>query len=111
MDPEFRQVARLPLEELWDEDGRFGRRLRHLTRDQIRDLIKQEPVRFVAANLAEPLRWTAVDECYDQWKAIKGRVADPDGFRLEDFPDDFVYIASEWEGRLGERLVVLEVHH
>ena len=111
MDPRLRVVTVMPLEELWDDDGAFGRRVAHLSTDQIKAILKGGSVRFVEANVGEPLCWTAPAECYFRWKQVVAHVADADRFLLEDFPDEWAFVASEWEGRSGERLILLEKHH
>ena len=111
MDPRLRVVIAMPLEELWDDDGAFGRRVEHLSADQIKAILKLGPVRLVEADVGEPLRWTALDDCYARWKQVSANVANADRFFLEDFPDQWAFVASEWEGRLGERLILFEKHH
>lgn len=111
MDPGLRRVTRIPLEELWDDKGAFGQRLSYLTAHRIKEILRQAPVRLVEADVGAGLRWTAPEDCYARWKQVAANVADPDGFSLEDFPDDVAFVASEWRGRAGERLIVLELHH
>lgn len=111
MDPRLRVVTVMPLEELWDDDGAFGRHVEHLSTDQIKAILRSGKVRFVEANVGEPLRWTAPDDCFARWRQVAANVTDVERFALEDFPDEWAFVASEWEGRSGERLILLEKHH
>jgi hypothetical protein len=65
----------------------------------------------VEVDVGAPLRWIALSECNQYWKAIADNIADAERFLIENFPNEFAFVASEWEGRLTERLIVLEMHH
>ena len=106
-------VTRLPLGELWDDAGPVaGVRLRDLTAGDIRALLQAGLVRFVVANIADPLRWVSVGDCFRFWKAeVQRSVADPAGARPDDFPGEYCYFASEWEPVEGLPVVVLSVAH
>jgi hypothetical protein len=114
--PDQRIVTRLPLTELWDTQGRLGlRRMRPLGREQIADLLREGPVRFVRANSGLPLEWIPAEDCYSFWKEeVKAHLVEPEGEKriyLDDFPGEYCYIAEEWgEGEL-DRVVVLRTLH
>lgn len=115
MDVRLRIVTRLPLDELWRGDGKSSRsRGPLLSADDITALLKTAPVEFVVADVGSSLRWIELDECYQFWKsAAKSHVAMADRrWRLEDFPDHYFYVASQWSmpGNLYQ-IVLLERHH
>ena len=60
------------------------------------------------------LRRVDVTKCYDFWKSeVKAHVVnDPEsGFRLDGYPGEYAYVASEWSGELQSPIVLLEKHH
>lgn len=111
MDPRLRVVTAIPLEELWDDDGAFGRRVAYLSVEQIKATLRSGPVRLVEADLGAPLHWNSEGHSYARWKQVAANVADADPFFLEDFPDGWALVASEWEGRSAERLILFEKHN
>lgn len=114
LDPAKRIATRLPLDELWNEQGTIeASKGRDLSREAIRDLLRLGPVQFIVADLGSPLRWFPEGACYDFWKTeVQGHLADPDSeFMLEDFPGEYCYLASEWTLAAGDIVVVLEMAH
>ena len=108
-----RVVTLLPLADLWDDTGPVAATpVRDLTTADIRELLRVGPVRFVVADLGNPLRWVPVGECFRFWKAeVQSRVAGLGGASLNDFPGGYCYFAAEWgtAGRLP--VVLLSVAH
>jgi len=108
-------VTRLPLDRLWDEDVDIpAQRERYLSRPLLHEMLRQCSVEFYVADIGSPLRRVDVAHCYEFWKseAAKNIVDDPEaGFRLEDYPGQFAYIASEWSGEIHTPIVLLEKHH
>jgi hypothetical protein len=113
MRPDQRIVTILPLTELWDETGPLtGERIRILDGNLIRGLMGTGQVQFIVANCGAKLNWIPMQERFDFWKAIRPQVADAlKPIFLERFPNQTAYIASEWRGRAGECLILLEMHH
>lgn len=115
MDPKHRVVVRLPLEEIWDNDGPVeSHKLRDLSRNEITDLLRAGSVRFVVANPGEPLNWVGAPECFDFWKTeVSRRLFDPreESFDMDRMPGGYGYVASEWSAVAGERVVLLEMAH
>jgi hypothetical protein len=102
MNTAHRIVTKLPLTEVWCQDGfTTTMRIRHLTAVDITSLLRVGRVQFVVADLGLPLHWVPVDECYDFWKTeVRLHLALPESrVVLEDFPDGYCYFAFEWSGR------------
>lgn len=114
MDPALRIVTHTPLTELWNSVGPLSAaKVRALDREDIAGLLRSAGVNFVVADCGHPLRWIPPTECYQFWKEeAKPRLAEPGKrFRLEDFPELYGYLASEWQTDSGEVAVLLEKHH
>ena len=77
-------------------------------------LLRTGAVTFVVADVGQPLRWIDSKDDYLIWKnEIKAHLASPDQTRkLEDFPDSYFYLASDWsEVDAAGHIVVLERRH
>jgi len=111
-----RIVARLPITELWDDQGPLKLlRKRAVGRDDLGNLLRRGPVRFVVADCGQPLEWVSVHDCYRFWKdEVKPHLVErgsaDGGFRLDVFPGAYCYVGAEWEGG-PEPVVLLERHH
>jgi hypothetical protein len=69
-------------------------------------------VQFVVADCGQKLRWILTHEGFEFWKTVRLQIADPlKPIYLEQFPNETAYTASEWRGRTGECLILLEEHH
>lgn len=106
-------VVKLPLTELWDEMGTLsGERVRHLDENLVRELMGAGPVQYIVANCGAGLNWIPIQERFRFWKAVQSQVVDASRpIYLERFPNQTAYTASEWRGRDGECLILLETHH
>ena len=113
MDPSKRQVTRLPLSELWNDQGVIkASRGRSLDREMIRGLLRTGDVRFVVAGLGPKLRWIPLSDRFRFWKEEAAvRLVETYSFRLEDFPDGLAYVATEWVVDDEPPIVLLEAHH
>lgn len=115
MDIRLKKVTRLPLDELWRDDGFTTiSRGRDLSIDNIASLLRAGKVQFVVADVGAPPRWIPVEECYNFWKTEgKPHLAAPQGkVFLRDFPDEYCYFASEWnEPGVALPIVVCEKSH
>jgi hypothetical protein len=111
--PGQRIVTKLPLAELWDESGPLtGDRLRTLDQSSLAELLRTGPVQFVVADCGLQLRWIPTEQRFEFWKAVQPQIADPSKpMYLKQFSKETAYIASEWCGRSGEPLILLETHH
>jgi hypothetical protein len=114
MDAGLRIVTRLPLQELWRDDGFItSSRDRWLTDHDITSSLRAGPVQFVVVNVGESPCWIQIDDCYEFWKEeAKTHLAVPNqGAQLDGFPGSYCYFASEWQGGAEHPIVVLEKHH
>jgi len=115
MDPKPRVVIRLPLEEVWQEDG-FPismEKLRPLQTQDVANLLRVGPVNFIVADVGMPLRWIDPSDCYRFWNAeMKAHLAAPDQkCTLDEFPGGYFYFASEWRKKENFPIVVVERYH
>ena len=108
-------VTRIPVERLSDYGGGIEtRRERLLSKEALRELLRRHPVEFVVADVGFPFKHIEVGKCYEFWKseAEAHMVPDPASvFRLENFPGEYAYVASEWSGQMQTPIVLLEKHH
>jgi hypothetical protein len=114
MNTTLKIVTRLPLTELWRDDGfTTTSRVRWLTAEDIASLLRSGRVQFVVADIGASLRWIPAGECYDFWKRdLQLHLAAPDSKpSLDDGPDGYCYFASEWSSRDGAPIIVCERHH
>lgn len=112
MDPARRIVTRIPLDSLWDGDAaEFGTRLRALGREEIRALLREGPFRFAEAWVGRPLRWFPAEACVAQWRRVAPHLLDAASGRACGMPQGLGFLASEWRGAAGERIVLLEAQH
>ena len=114
-DPSMRTVNQMPLDHLWGEDGEIeATRERWLSERALCEMLQKHPVEFYVADIGHPLRRVDVAKCYDFWKSeVRTHVVDApeSGFRLDAFPGEYAYVASEWSGGLQTPIVLLEKHH
>ena len=87
-------------------------RVRHLDENLIRDILRTVPVQFIVADCGEKLNWIPTQERFEFWKTIRPHIADPmKPIQLDRFPNQVACTASEWRGRAGECLILLEKRH
>lgn len=116
MDHSDKKVDRIPLDALWNVHGILPlRRHRAIGEKQIKILLRESSVQFVFASVGSPLVWVPVEDCYQVWKEeIVNRLVAPidaeRGFRLEDYPDERCYLATEWTGAVPPA-ILLETYH
>jgi hypothetical protein len=110
-----RVVTEIPIKEIWDKDGTIeATRDSYLSADELRDMLRKFPVEFIIANVGEHLKSIPVHMCYEYWKSeVKEHLvsAPEKPFRLEDFPGEYAYVASEWSGEIQTPIVLLEKYH
>jgi hypothetical protein len=113
--PSQKIVTHIPVERLSDAEGDIeAHRERFLSKEALRELLRQYPVEFVIAEVGLPLKRIGVHKCFAIWKSEVEAylVDDPEaGFQLENFPGEYAYVASEWSGQIETPIVLLEKHH
>jgi hypothetical protein len=114
MDATLKIVTHLPLRELWRDDGfKTTARVRALTEDDIRSLLRSGNIQFVIVNVGASPCWIQPSECFQFWKdELQPHLAKEATVILEEFPDGYYYFASQWDG--GDPvspIVVLEKQH
>lgn len=116
MDPSVRVITLVPLSEIWDDKGTTlsNKKLRELSQNDIRQLLRRGAVHFVVANVGDSPLWIPKNECYEFWKTeVKVRLVAPDQerFYLEMYPDEYCYLASEWVSPFEEPIIVITKYH
>jgi hypothetical protein len=114
MDAKLKIITRMPLLELWREDGfTTTSRGRSLTGDDITNLLRAGLVQFVVADVGAPPRWIQLHDCYQFWKEeVKPHLAAGSKAVLDEFPGSYCYFASEWDNGVdAQPIVVLEKSH
>ncbi len=109
-----RIITHVPLGELWNDNGPVpAERLRELSSDQIRELLRAGPIRLVLADVGSGPGWISEARCFAVWKEeVCPHLADPGKLaRLDDFPGGYCYFASEWSLVGSRSLIVLERSH
>jgi hypothetical protein len=114
VDPRKRIVTQIPVQRLWTNDGELpAARGRRLGREAIRVLLHDRPVRFVVANVGDPLRWIPVADRFVFWKSeATVHVTGAERIDLDSFPRGLAYVASEWTAPGDDvPIVLLEARH
>jgi hypothetical protein len=115
MDSSVKIVTRLPLRELWRDDGfTTSERGQSLTAEDITTLLQLGSVQFVVAEVGVSLRWIQPSECYRFWKTeVETHLAAANsGASLDEFPGEYCYFASRWNDPGGTApIIVFEKHH
>ncbi|MFM7075519.1 MAG: hypothetical protein ACKO3G_05550 [Planctomycetaceae bacterium] len=114
MQPSQRVITAIPTRELWDEHGPVdATRSRDLSADDIRELLRRGPLRFVVADIGTGPRWLPVESSFAFWKAEVQSHLSPLGApaSLDNFSGGYCYFASEWSPAAGPPIVLLEKAH
>jgi hypothetical protein len=107
-------VTKIPLETLWTNELEIpAKRKSYLTKNDIKQLLKQSKLQFVIADGGYKLNWIEINKCFDFWKSEveKHLATDINKIYLDNFPDNYAYIASEWIGEIETPIVLLEKVH
>ena len=109
-----RIIAALPLQELWDDTQIIAtERKSYLTKDAIKDSLRQGPVQFIMADTGQKLNFIETENCYCFWKSeVEPRlVDDPQFINFETCPENYTYQASAWESIMKYPIILLEKIH
>lgn len=111
MDGSLKIVTRLPLLQLWRDDGfSTESRGKTLSLEDVRQFLATGTVQFVVIDAGAAPRWIPPSECFRFWKnEAKLHLASAARAPLNEFPGGYCYFASRWEEHEGESpIVVLE---
>jgi hypothetical protein len=117
LNPADRIVTQMPLERLWDDQGELTHvRGGCIGSERIRELLRSGRVMFVVADCGEKLSWIQEEDLHRYWKTvIQPHLVEPDesenGQRLETFPDEYCFIATEWREADQVPVILLEMQH
>ncbi|HKW64513.1 MAG TPA: hypothetical protein VJN89_18315 [Candidatus Acidoferrum sp.] len=79
------------------------------------DLVDQNEWQFFYNSVADcglKLKCIPTEQRFEFWKKAGQQIAHPEKpIYLKEFPNETAYIASQWLGRAGECLILLEKHH
>lgn len=110
-----RIVTEIPMKVLWDQSGDIEAfRVGYLGLNDLKALIKTNPLEFIVANVGDTLRRIPADQCYAFWKSeVKNHLINNPArqIRLSDYPDEYAYLASEWSGQIETTIILLETYH
>jgi hypothetical protein len=84
-----------------------------LTEDDIRSLLRSGNIQFVIVNVGASSCWIQPSECFQFWKdELQPHLAREATVILEEFPDEYCYFASQWDGGdPASPIVVIEKQH
>jgi hypothetical protein len=107
-------VTKIPLETLWTEKEELDfKRHNYLNGEDLKELLKAGPVQFVIADVGQTLKWIPVEKSFESYKKdFKGHIVDDlEKIDLDKFKDNFGYIASVWNDKVDNEVVLLEHVH
>ena len=107
-------VTSIPLENIWVPEHQIeAQRVSYLTRDKLKHLLQSSPVNFIIANVGEKLKWIEESQCFNFWKVEVEihLVTDINKINLDDYSDNYAYIASEWRVDNQIPIILLEKKH
>ena len=104
-------ITKLPLSRFSTPHGE-ATRVGDVGSDDIRDLLRAGPVRFVVADVGAPLRWVPEADCFDEWKReFQPHLAEPNQkVYLGQFPGAYAYLASQWDDGSSPIILLSKVH-
>ncbi len=87
------------------------RRNRQLTRENIKVILQKNSIQFLIADVGHKLEIIDASQCFTFWKAEVEKHLASKSTRLEDYPDEYLYFASEWVAEGLNPVLLLEKHH
>jgi hypothetical protein len=109
MNPEDRIVLKIPVEKIWNGQVELDlERMSYLSK-----ILRDGPVQFVLADVGKKLMWIDQSSCYSFWKnEIQLHfVENPAKIFLNQFPNEYAYLASRWGTMMNAPVVLLEKLH
>ena len=103
----------MPLDDIWTSEKELtSKRIGYLTKDAIKELLKNGQVQFIVANCGEKLDWISRSQCFNFWKTEgQKNLATDDYINFDMFPDNYAYSASEWTHDDSIPIILLEKYH
>jgi hypothetical protein len=114
MNDKIKIVIEIPLFSIWKGTENLALfRQNYLTKEEVKRIISVGAVHFVIADVGKELMWVEINNCYDFWKSeVKKHISDDyNQIMLENFPGNYVYLASEWKGEIEDTVILLEKLH
>jgi hypothetical protein len=109
-----RIVVKIPLDELWTDSAILAHeRQEYLTELQVHRLVLKGDIAVAEASCGLKLSWISPNKALEFFKnKVKRHVVDdPDRIILEDYHDQWCYLASKWEHADGQKVILLETYH
>lgn len=104
-------ITKMPLDKL-EFDNKDFKKCRFLVIEEIKKLLTQNQISFAIADVGKPLEFIKSEAVFEFWKKNKENIAkDLDKINLEDYPEEFAFVASEWISNSNEKVILLEKHH
>jgi hypothetical protein len=104
-------ITKMPIDKL-ELDNKDFKKCRYLVIEEIKKILTQNPISLAIADIGKPLEFIESETVFEFWKKNKENIAkDLDKIILEDYPNEFAFIASEWISNTGDKLILLEKHH
>jgi hypothetical protein len=107
-------VITIPLDNIRTSTNELNaQRVGYLTQANIKDLLKRGQVNFILADVGQKLQWIQTNQCFAFWKseAEQHIVTDVNNINLDNFIDNYAYIASEWKSDDPTPIILLEKIH
>lgn len=87
------------------------RRNRQLTGENMKSILQKKPVQFLIADVGQKLKIIDASQYFTFWKAEVEKHLASKSARLEDYPDEYFYFASEWVAEGLNPVFLLEKYH
>ena len=107
-------VTKIPLQSIWNSQNEINiQRSSYVTKERIKEMLKSGPIDFVLADIGSKLKWIVTSDCYNFWKSEVEMhlVEDANKIYIDDLPNNYAYIASEWTGDIQTPIILLEKYH
>jgi hypothetical protein len=114
MDLSHKIVNKIPLDCLWTESILLeAKRIKYLNQQEVSEILKNGPIRFVIANVGDKLIWTDLEKSFEIYKTgIKDVIiSDIDKINLDSLTYGFGYLASLWAEPSKKSIILLEKFH
>lgn len=106
-------IARMPRDFELGAGLSSYRRDVYLDKQSVEDILKNGYIQSIVADVGHPLFLVDTEKCRKFYKEeVAKHLANPSKiYRLEDFPDEYFYTASQWVGNHVRPIILLEKSH